>query len=143
MTQTPGPSITSQPRTDDTHWLTMAGYVVLGSVVTAYLCWTIFAPSTSPYSFWSGTVLAFAGLLSFFAYLALFRDTVHLSHTEIEWQPYWLWYFIPGFGIPLAVRAVTPAVLGTGSPLVIVYSLVFATTLVCGVYLYRRRQYPV
>lgn len=143
MTQTPGPSITSQPRTDDTHWLTMAGYIVLGTAVTAYLCWTVIAPSASPYSFWSGAVLAVAGILSFFAYVALFRDTVHLSHTEIEWKPYWLWYFAPGFAIPIAVRAVAPSVLDTGSPLVIVYSLVLSTTLVCSVYLFRRRQYPI
>lgn len=143
MAHTPGPSITSQPRTSDTHWLTLFGYVGLGIVVTIYVCWTVIAPSASPFSFRSGLILAGTALLSFLPYIALFRDAVHLSHTEIEWQPNWLGYFVVGFGVPLLVRLTVPSIpiLAGSSALIIVYSLVFTTTGVCGVYLYRRLSY--
>ncbi|WP_254274498.1 hypothetical protein [Haloarcula marina] len=143
MTKTPGPSITSRPRTNDTHWLTLLAYVVLGVGTTIYAIWTVLSLGSSPYSFRSGLILSAVAILSFFAYLALFRDAIHLSHAEIEWTPNWLWYFAPGLGIPAAVRFVLPSipVFETSSPLLIVYSLVFTTTAVCLVYLYRRWRY--
>lgn len=143
MTQTPGPSITSRPRTNDRHWFTLAGYVALGIGVTVYVFWTVLSAGASPFSFRSGIILTGAALFSFFAYLALFRDAVHLSHAEVEWTPNWLWYFAAGFAIPLVTRLVVPSIdlLTSGSPLVIVYSLVITTTIVCSVYLYRRRKY--
>lgn len=143
MTQTPGPSITSRPQTNKRHWLTLAGYVALGIVVTVYVVWTVLSANASPLSLRSGLILTGAALFSFFAYIALFRDAVHLSHAEVEWTPNWLWYFAVGFAIPLATRLVAPSLdlFGSGSPLVIVYSLVVTTTVVCTVYLYRRRKY--
>ena len=142
MTQTPGPSITSRPRTNDRHWFTLAGYVALGIGVTVYVIWTVLSAGASPFSFRSGLILTGAALFSFFAYLALFRDAVHLSHAESEWTPNWLWYFVAGFGVPLLTRLVVPSLdTVSGSPLLIVYSLVMTTTVVCIVYLYRRRKY--
>jgi len=87
VTQTPGPSITSRPRTNDRHWFTLAGYVALGVGVTVYVIWTVLSADASPFSFRSGLILTGAALFSFFAYLALFRDAVHLSHAEAEWTP--------------------------------------------------------
>lgn len=143
MTQTPGPSITSRPQTNDRHWLTLAGYVILGIVVTTYMVWTVISSNTSPISLRSGLISTGAALFSFFAYIALFRDAVHLSHAEVEWTPNWLWYFAVGFSLPLATRLIAPSLdlFGGGAPLIIVYSLVITTTVVCTVYLYRRRKY--
>jgi hypothetical protein len=121
----------------------MLGYIVLGGIVTVYWGWTVVSASASPLSFRSGVVLSAAAILGFFAYFAMFRDTIHVSHTESEWSPNWLWYFLPGLGIPALVRFVLPSLplFESESPLIIVYSLIFTTSVVCAVYLYRRWQY--
>ncbi|WP_231187890.1 hypothetical protein [Haladaptatus sp. DYF46] len=143
MKQTPNPSVTSRARTDHTHWMTVAAYAVLGIAVTIYTAYTLLPVSTSPYSFLTGLVLTGAALLSLFAYFALFKDTIHLSHTESQWKPSWVRYFISGFAIPffcylLLVEGIS---LGKPTPLIIVYSLIFSTTVTCLVYLSFRRRY--
>lgn len=145
MKRTPSPSITSRARTGDTHWLTLTGYAVLGVSVTLYLCWTVVAADASPRSFLSGVVLTVAGVSSFFAYMALFRDSVHLSHTELERTPGWVGYLVVGFAVPVAVRVGTVLFLDIEgwSPVVVVYSLVLSTTVICLVYLYRRPRYDI
>jgi drug/metabolite transporter (DMT)-like permease len=143
MKQTPNPSVTSRARTDDTHWMTLVAYVVVGITVTIYTGYTLLPVSTSPYSLLTGIVLTGAALLSLFAYFALFKDTIHLSHTESEWKPSWVRYFLLGFGIPLFcyLLLIEGISLGKPTPLIIVYSLVFSTTVTCIVYLYFRRRY--
>ncbi len=143
MKQTPNPSVTSRARTDNTHWLTLVAYVVVGFLATIYTVYTLLSESMSPYSFLTGLILTGTALLSIFAYLALFKDTIYLSHTESRWKPSWVRYFLSGFSVPLlCYLLLTNAIsLGTPTPLIIVYSLIFSTTVTCAIYLFLRRQH--
>ncbi|WP_266082970.1 hypothetical protein [Haladaptatus caseinilyticus] len=143
MKQTPNPSVTSRARTDNTHWLTLVLYVVVGVVTTIYTVWTLLTVRTSPYSFLTGLILSGSALLSLFVYLALFKDTIYLSHTDSQWKPSWVRYFLLGFGVPLSCYLLLGGVvsLGKSTPLIVVYSLVFSTMITCVVYLHYRRRY--
>lgn len=138
--QTPSPSVTARARTDNTHWITLLLYLVLTMMVSGYAVWSIIHPNRTPYSYLNGLALTATAGLSVFAYLALYKDAIHLFHSEIEWSPKWSQYFAFGFTVPLICYGFLHVTnfFPRGAPLVIVSSLTFSTAAMTAVYLCRR-----
>lgn len=141
--QTPGPSVTTRARTDNTHWMTLLLYLVLTTAVFGYSVWSIIRPNRTPYSYLNGLVLTATAGLSVFAYLALYKDAIHLFHSEVEWVPKWSQYFAFGFVVPLICYGflLVTNLFSRGVPLIIVSSLMFSTAGMAAVYLCRRHRY--
>jgi hypothetical protein len=123
--------------------MTLGAYVVVTVAVLGYTLWSFVTPDRSPYSFLNGVALTATALVSPFVYLSVFKDAIHIFHSENDWVPSWPRYFAFGFGVPLVWYALVTVVGSSfsGTPLVLVGVLVLSTATMSVVYLYQRHRH--
>jgi len=130
-----------------TYWLTIAGYVALGSLL---LIFTLYSMIQIDGSYSTGYVLtSVAGislvlysLAGVVTYPALFKDASYLRGNRHRWDPGWWKYIGFGFGVPVAVLFIATAI-WTPAIAMVATILVHTVTafIMCFGYLYRRHTY--